>query len=214
MNVKHFVCNPFGENTYIAYDETREAVVIDPGFYDEREFSVFKLFLEREQLSLKKVLNTHLHLDHCIGNGFVKREWNLDACAHEADLFLLQNASAQAQMFGLEISEALPTDIRFLQEGEALKVGNMDFEVLEVPGHSAGGLAFYEKRAGVVFAGDVLFCGSYGRYDLPGGNFTTLKHSIVQKLFKLPENTVVFCGHGQSTSIGNEKIGNDILSFM
>lgn len=213
MNVRHFVCNPFGENTYLAFDETREAVVIDPGFYDEREFLVFKSFLERERLSLKKVLNTHLHLDHCIGNGFVKREWNLDACAHEADLFLLQNAGSQARMFGLEISEELPTSIYPLQEGEALKVGNMDFEVLEVPGHSAGGLAFYEKKAGAIFAGDVLFRGSYGRYDLPGGDFTALKHSIVEKLFKLPENTVVFSGHGLSTTIGNEKIGNDILGF-
>lgn len=211
MNVQVFVCNPFGENTYVVFDETKDAVIIDPGFCNEHELLKAKTFIAKEGLVVKQILNTHLHLDHCMGNGMAKREWGGDAAACEKDLFLLRGASEQARMFGLGFAEILPEPGKFLVEGDVVKIGNMLFDVLEVPGHSAGSLAFYERNDEALFVGDVLFRGSYGRTDLPGGDFDTLKHSIVDKLFKLPDEVTVFCGHGPSTVIGEEKGCNDIL---
>lgn len=205
MNIQVFVCNPFGENTYVVFDETRSAVIIDPGFYDEQELQLAKDFVAEQNLKVCRILNTHLHLDHCIGNGLAVRAWNVPVGVGEPDLPLLQGASMQAAMFGLRLDEELPLPTEFLREGDVVKVGNMEISVLEVPGHSAGSLAFYEKSAGAVFAGDVLFQGSYGRTDLPGGSFGKLMHSIKEKLFALPGNTTVLCGHGPATTIGQER---------
>lgn len=211
MNVQAFVCNAFGENTYIVFDDTGEAVIIDPGFSNAHELKVAEDFVAKEKLSVKRVLNTHLHLDHCMGNGLAKKIWDVDAYAGEKDLFLLQGAVSQARMFGLNFNENLPLPVKFLREGDVVKVGSLNFDVYEVPGHSAGSLAFFERNEKALFAGDVLFLGSYGRTDLPGGDFLTLKKSITEKLFRLPKDTTVFCGHGPCTTIAEESESNDIL---
>jgi len=180
--------------------------VIDPGFYNETEFLKADSFLKQNEITVQRVLNTHLHLDHCIGNGWALRKWNVAAEASEKDLFLIRNATVQAEMFGLELNEALPEPENFLKEDDVISVGNMELRVLEVPGHSPGGLAFYSAAESVVFAGDTLFCGSYGRTDLPGGNTKQLFESIRTKLLSLPDDTIVLSGHGSATTIRNEKL--------
>ena len=204
MNVKTFVCNPFGENTYLVYDESGEALVIDPGFYNDAEFAKADSFVKANGLAPRRILNTHLHLDHCIGNGLAERNWKLEAWASEDDLFLIRNADRQAEMFGLEFAGPLPEPKSFLKDGDCVSLGGLQFHVLGVPGHSPGGLAFYEASARVVFSGDALFQGSRGRTDLPGGDEETLLRSIRTKLLSLPADTVVLCGHGPATRIGDE----------
>lgn len=205
MQIQVFPCNPFQENTYIVYDEiSKDAVVIDAGFYNAEEFHRADEFVQKNSLHILRVLSTHLHLDHCIGNGFALRGWNVSDFASKKDLFLIEQASSQAKMFGLELSETLPSPQGFLSEGDEIVVGNFTLKVIEVPGHSAGGLAFYAEKENVLFAGDTLFRNSYGRTDLPGGNFDTLMQSL-KKLFTLPAETFVLCGHGPATKIGIEK---------
>jgi glyoxylase-like metal-dependent hydrolase (beta-lactamase superfamily II) len=207
MKIQGFICNPFQENAYLVYDEANgDAVMIDPGFYDEAEFLKADRFVKENGLTVRRVLNTHLHLDHCMGNGWVLRKWNLEAEASEKDLFLIQQADYQAQMFGLALNETLPLPKTFLQEGDLISVGNIQLKVIEVPGHSRGGLAFYEERESVLFVGDTLFRGSYGRTDLPGGDTEQLFDSIRKKLLILPGDTLVLSGHGPVTTIGNEKL--------
>ena len=141
-----------------------------------------------------------------MGNGWALRKWNVDAEVSEKDLFLIQHADYQAQMFGLELTDILPEPKLFLKEGDVISVGNTKLLTIEVPGHSPGGLAFYCAEEHLLFAGDVLFRGSYGRTDLPGGNTAELFNSIRQKLLCLPEETVVLCGHGSPTTIRAEKL--------
>lgn len=205
MKVQKFVCNPFRENAYAVFDEaSRAAVLIDPGFYDEEEFLRCRRFLDENALRVERVLNTHLHLDHCIGNAFVKNFLNVDAEAGFADLFLAENAQRQAEMFGLEIAEPVPVPQKFLKEGDEVRVGEVCLRVLEVPGHSPGSLAFYSAD-GAIFSGDVIFQGGdYGRTDLPGGDETALFRSIREKILALPAETRIFCGHGPDSTVKAE----------
>ena len=207
MKIQGFVCNPFQENAYLVYDEANgEALLIDPGFYNEDEFLKADCFVKKNGLTVRRVLNTHLHLDHCMGNGWVLRKWNLEAEASENDLFLIQHADHQAQMFSLALEETLPLPKSFLKEGDLILVGNIQLKVIEVPGHSRGGLAFYEERENILFVGDTLFRGSHGRTDLPGGDTEQLFDSMRQNLLVLPDDTLVLCGHGPATTIGDEKL--------
>lgn len=204
MHIKVFVCNPFQENTYLVWDDEKNAQLIDPGFYDALEFSRAEKWIRENGLIVRRALNTHLHLDHCIGNGFVKETFGVDVEAGTADLFLVQNAERQAQMFGLEIPMRIPSTERFLKDGDIVACGEIRLNVLEVPGHSPGGLAFYDAENALLFAGDTLFRNSYGRTDLPGGDEESLFRSVREKLFRLPENTRVFPGHGPTTTIADE----------
>lgn len=204
MNIQKFVCNPFQENTYFVWDDAGNALLIDPGFYDEAEFSRAARAASERNLQVRAILNTHLHLDHCIGNGFACGHWKMAAQASEKDLFLIRNAARQAAMFGLDLEGPLPDPEKFLKEGDEIVCGKIRLEVFEVPGHSPGSLAFYFRDEGCVFAGDVLFRGSYGRTDLPGGDEATLMRSI-QKLLALPADTAILCGHGPMTTVGQER---------
>ena len=205
MNIQNFICNPFQENTYIVYDDTREALLIDPGFYNETEWNKAKDFIQSNRLLPKRLINTHLHLDHCLGNGFVERDFRISAEVGEKDLFLIQGVEKQAALFGLEIHEKVPQPRNFLKEGDIIEVGKMSFQVLEVPGHSPGSLALYETSESVLFSGDVLFQGGRGRTDLFCGDEATLLKSIREKLLVLDAKTVVCCGHGAATTIAAEK---------
>lgn len=205
VKIQAFVCNPFQENTFIVYDDTREALIIDPGFYSEREVRSAERFVEREGLTVKRILNTHLHFDHCCGNGLAEAAFGVKPEAYELDLYLFDALAEQAKMFGLEIPQIAPTaPAPTIKPDEAVKVGNMTFEVLHVPGHSAGSVAFYEKSEKAVFAGDVLFRCGVGRTDLAGGSDEVLRHTLLEVMFKLPPETRVFCGHGPATTIGYE----------
>lgn len=205
MKIKRYICNPFRENTYLVCDEsTRQAILIDPGFYTEDEFRKMASFVRENNYVISRILNTHLHLDHCIGNGFAQKTFGIEAECGLGDLSLVEHAEEQARMFGLEISCKIPIPRNFLKENDEIHVGNILLKVLEVPGHSPGSLAFYSPE-GFIFSGDVVFAGGdCGRTDLPGGDEKTLMDSICRKLFLLPKETRIFCGHGPDTTIARE----------
>ncbi len=205
MEIKRFVCNPFRENTYLVCDElSKKAVLVDPGFYTESEFLSLASFVRENGYRVSRILNTHMHLDHCIGNGFAQSAFGIEAECGLKDLSLAEHTEEQAQMFGLEIPYRISVPRNFLKENDEIRVGNIHLKVFEVPGHSPGSLAFYSPE-GVVFSGDVVFAGgSYGRTDLPGGDEKTLMDSIPRKLFQLPKETRIFCGHGPDTTVARE----------
>ena len=198
----------FPVNCYILWDETLEAVVIDPGcFYDE-EKQKLKNFIAENNLKLTHVLNTHLHLDHIFGNPFMLKEYGLSPEANKADEFWLEIAPQQSRSYGFNLPEAPVPLGKYICDGVIITFGNTKLEAIHVPGHSPGSIVFYSKNDNVIFSGDVLFQGSIGRADLAGGNFDELREGICSRLFTLPNETVVYPGHGGSTSIGIEKVEN------
>ena len=208
MNIQKFEFNMFPVNCYVLWDETNEAVVIDPGCFYEEEKLKLKQFIESNQLKVKHLLNTHLHLDHTFGNAYMQREFGLKAEAHQADEFLIEEAPNHSRMFGFELPEAIPALGKYINEDDLITFGNTTLRILHVPGHSPGGLVYYSEKDKCIFSGDVLFRGSVGRADLKGGNYDDLIEYISQKLFTLPDDTVVYPGHGPSTTIGFEKTSN------
>ena len=205
MTIKTFTFNPIQENTYLVYDETNEAVVIDAGCVSEIEKRALKNYIEDNNLTLKRVINTHLHFDHQFGNKFLFDTYGILPEAGKADEYLLDDVVAHVRSFGLDIKEEAQTLGGYLTENQVIKFGNTSFVIYQVPGHSPGSVAFYDQKDGIVFAGDVLFRGSIGRTDLPQGDYATLIESITKKLLPLPDSTVVYCGHGPSTTIGFER---------
>lgn len=210
--VKKFPFNPFPVNTYVVYDdETKETAIIDAGCYWAEEKDDLKDFIESNKLNPKYLLLTHLHLDHALCIPYVKKVFNIPFYANKKDEFLLQSASSQAASFGLKL-EYEPIAIDYdLKEGDPLSLGKYKIEALEVPGHSPGSIVYYIPDADIMFAGDVLFRQSIGRTDLPGGNFNQLIDGINKKLMTLPDNTIVYSGHGPETSVGYEKQFNQFL---
>jgi len=211
MTIKTFTFNPIQENTYLVYDETNEAVVIDAGCLSEIEKRALKNYITDNNLTLKRVLNTHLHFDHQFGNKFLYTTYGIKPEACKADEYLLENVIAQTRSFGVEINEEAQTIGDYITDGQDLKFGNTTLKALHVPGHSPGSMAFYAEKEGILFAGDVLFRGSIGRTDLPKGDYATLIGSITGQLLTLPDSTVVYCGHGPSTTIGFERKNNPFL---
>ena len=211
MTIKTFTFNPIQENTYLVYDETNEAVVIDAGCVSEIEKRALKNYIEDNNLTLKRVINTHLHFDHQFGNKFLFDTYGILPEAGKADEYLLDDVVAHVRSFGLDIKEEAQPLGGYLTENQVIKFGNTSFVIYQVPGHSPGSVAFYDQKDGIVFAGDVLFRGSIGRTDLPQGDYATLIESITNKLLTLPDSTVVYSGHGPSTTIGFEKKNNPFL---
>ncbi|MDD5184137.1 MAG: MBL fold metallo-hydrolase [Paludibacter sp.] len=211
MTIKTFTFNPFQENTYIVHDETNEAVIIDAGCLNKDEKSAIINYLEEKKLTLKRVINTHLHLDHQFGNKFIFDTFGIKPEANIEDEYLVESFVTQARSFGLSVSEEGQAIGNYIVENQEIKFGNTIMTTLLVPGHSPGSVAFYSEKEGVVFVGDVLFRGSIGRTDLPRGDFATLILSITKKLFLLPDSTVVYSGHGPTTTIGYEKKNNPYL---
>ncbi|WP_338158734.1 MBL fold metallo-hydrolase [uncultured Phocaeicola sp.] len=208
MKIKRFEFNMFPVNCYVLSDDTKEAVIIDAGCFYPDEQQELKRYITDNNLKVTHLLNTHLHLDHVFGNPFVKREFGLQAEAHKADEFLLNQVSDQCRMFGFEINEPAVPLGRYIEDKELIRFGNTTLEAIHVPGHSPGGLVFYAASAQCMFSGDVLFNGSIGRSDLSGGDFTALRNGIINRLFVLPDETTVYPGHGDATTIGREKISN------
>lgn len=198
----------FPVNCYVLWDETKEAVVIDPGcFYDE-EKQTLKNFILSNGLQVKHLLNTHLHLDHIFGNPFMLQEFGLSASANQADEFWIDEAPKQSRMFGFRLQEAPVPLGHYINDGDRITFGQTTFEAIHVPGHSPGSLVYYCEANHCMFSGDVLFQGSIGRADLEGGNFNELVDRIRNRLFTLPNETVVYPGHGAPTTIGSEKLEN------
>jgi len=209
--IKSFIFNPFRENTYILFDESNECVVIDAGCNDTNEQLLLITFIEEKGLNVKKILNTHCHIDHILGNAFLVEKFNVPSIAHQDDLPLLQRANDMAIAFGFNIQKP-PMPTVWVNHNDIIEFGNTKLKVLHVPGHSPGCIAFYCEKDGFVIVGDVLFKGSIGRTDLPGGDYDTIINSIEQNLFSLPENVVVYSGHGEKTTIGFEKNTNPFFT--
>lgn len=213
IKIAKFTFNPFSENTYVLYDDTKSCVIIDPGCQMPGEKQELKKFIEEHQLAPKRLLNTHCHVDHVFGNHFVSKEYELELEAHRLDLPTLAMVPQACMMYGIRDYELSPEPTKFLEEGDVVKFGNSRLEVIHGPGHAPGHVAFYSPEDGFVINGDILFEGSFGRYDLPGGDLATLKKTITEKMFQLPDETVVYTGHGGETTIGQEKLTNPILSY-
>ena len=192
MKIKEFRCNPFAENTYLLYDETGEAIIIDCGCLFDDEKTIMANFISKNNLTIKHLINTHLHIDHIFGNEWAARTFGVLPQAHQADEFLIEQAVAQARLFGI-YEEVKPQALgNYLNEGDLIRFGNQELQILHVPGHSAGSLCFYSEKEGFVIVGDVLFRGSIGRTDLPGGNYAQLINQINSKLLTLPDETTVY----------------------
>ncbi|WP_448530528.1 MBL fold metallo-hydrolase [Raineya sp.] len=210
IQIVSFVFSPFAENTYVLYDNTQEAVIIDPGCYNNAERKALQDFIAEKNLKIVKLLNTHCHLDHVFGNEFVKQTYNVKAYAHENEDFNLGILEASARMFGIARIESTRTDV-YLKENDVVEFGNSALQVLFTPGHSPGHVVFYNAEQGFCINGDVLFRNSIGRTDLPGGNHQTLINAIRKVMFALPDDTTIFTGHGEPTTIGFEKKHNPFL---
>jgi hydroxyacylglutathione hydrolase len=208
--IRIFVFNAFQENTFILYDDSGEALIIDAGCQTSDEINTLTKFISKQNLKPVELLSTHGHIDHVLGNRFLKDNFKIPYRAHKGDLFMIENAIEQGALFGLEI-EKPPLPDTYLNEEEQIHFGNSTLDVIALPGHSPGGVGFYSREQNFIVVGDVLFSGSIGRTDLPGGDFNQLINSINSKLFVLPENTIVYPGHGPQTTIGKEKRTNPFL---
>ncbi len=213
MIVQSFVFNAIQENTYVVYDESKECVIIDPGCYSKQEQQTLTDFIAKNQLKVTKLLNTHCHIDHVLGNSFVKQTYGVQSFMHASEETVLRAVPLYAPLYGFANYQAAEADV-FIDPAQPLSFGNSTFEVLFVPGHSVGHLAFYSAKDKFCISGDVLFYGSIGRTDLPGGDFDTLKNSIYEVMYQLPNDTTVYSGHGQPTTIGREKKYNSFFKIL
>lgn len=209
ITIKKFVVNPLDENCFVISDSTGECIFIDPGFYYDEELSEISNYITQNKLNPVKIVSTHCHFDHIIGVEFVRREYGIPFLAHADDVFLIERATDN--MFGLKINPLKPVD-SFLEEGEKVSFGNTELEIIHIPGHSPGHVVFYSKDENFIIVGDVLFRGSIGRTDLSGGNYNDLISNIKNKIFSLPDETKVYCGHGHETTVGFEKHTNPFFN--
>ena len=207
LSVQSFEFNPFSENTYVLFDETNEAVVVDAGCYGRAEEKELSDFIESRKLKVKALINTHSHIDHILGSYYVKDRYKVPVLIHRFDETTLRMGMMSAQMYGIQGYTDVTPD-GFLSEVEPFRFGNQSFEVLFIPGHAPGHVGFYHAKGKVLMAGDVLFNRSIGRSDLPGGDHNVLIESIHKKIFTLPDDVVVYPGHGPSTTVGEEKVEN------
>ncbi len=210
MNIKSFTVNGFGVNSFILSDDSCECLIIDPGFYDQHEKDSLIDYINKNKLKPVTVLNTHCHVDHILGNKFVCEQFNLPLSIHREDQFLLDRAVQMGIIFGFDVQPSPPAG-SYLKEGDVVRFGNSELEVIHTPGHSPGSISFYHKKDEFVIVGDVLFSGSIGRTDLPKGNYDTLISSILNKILVLPPETLVFPGHGPSTTVRHEYDTNPFL---
>ena len=212
MNIKIFTFNQFFENTFIISDSTNECIIIDPGCYDKNEKQILQDYILSNNLVPTKLLNTHCHIDHILGNNFVSKTWDLELEIHHKDIDLLKNSKNIADLYGFVDYENSPITNKFLVEGDIIEFGKSKLEVLFTPGHAPGHISLYSKNENFIISGDVLFNNSIGRTDLPGGNYNTLIDTIKSKILCLDDSTVVYCGHGPSTTVGKERINNPFLN--
>jgi hydroxyacylglutathione hydrolase len=213
MLIKKFTFNGFQENTYVLSDTKGNCVIVDPGCYDRYEENELIKYIAENKLKVNAVLNTHAHIDHVLGNQFVLSRFPVPFYLHMDDISTLQTIPNYANLYGFDGYKASPAPTVVLKGGENLKFGEIEFKVLHTPGHAPGHVVFYNEKEKVVVNGDVLFKGSFGRVDLPGGSMKVLKKTIFDIMFALPDDTIVLCGHGYDTTIGHEKKTNYINDF-
>lgn len=210
LTVKAFIFNPFQENTYLIINDKKECWIVDPGMYGADEEKVLFNYISEHQLLPQQIINTHAHIDHVMGIDAVKQKYNIRFGMHALESSVLSNAAGSAMLFGFKLG-ANPTYDFLIDEQQPLLLGDDVIEVRLAPGHSPGSIVFYYEPGKWLIGGDVLFNGSIGRTDLPGGNHEALLHSIQTQLYILPDETVVYSGHGPSTTIGKEKQSNPFV---
>jgi len=213
LKIQCFTFNGFQENSYVISDQNGTGIIIDPGCYSREEENELASYLSDNHIIPIALLNTHAHIDHVLGNSFVKDNYTIPLYLHKDDTGTLDAVRQYASLYGFEGYKTSPAADMELKHEMNLVFGEMKIKVLHTPGHAPGHVIFYFQEDGFVINGDVLFNGSFGRVDLPGGNIDILKQSIFEHLFTLPEATVVYCGHGPSTTIGKEKRDNYIHQF-
>lgn len=210
IQVDFFTFNPFQENTYILSDETKECIIIDPGCYEPSEKEKLASFIENQNLKPVKLINTHCHIDHVLGNSFVAEKYKLQLELNLLEIPLLRAVGSYASQFGI-FCEPSPEPFALIKEGDVIQFGNSLLTIIFTPGHSPGSLCFYNEKEKLLISGDVLFQMSIGRTDLPGGDYDMLIKSIREKLFVLKDDVKVYPGHGSATTIGFEKANNPFL---
>lgn len=210
LSVQCFTFNPYQENTYLLSDETKNCVIIDPGCYTATEQKELSTYIEQQGLTVELLLNTHGHIDHMMGNSYVKNTYQVPFLTHELVIKELDYVPGYAPMFGLSV-EPSPHPDTLLDEGDVVKFGNTELQVFFTPGHSAGHISFLHEESKQLFSGDVLFQGSIGRTDLPGGSYPVLMETIVKKILPLGDDVIVYSGHGPETSIGVERQSNPFI---
>ncbi len=210
MELKVFVFNPIRENTYLLWDNSCECVIVDAGCYNDREFEKLDSFIKENNLKPVKLLNTHCHFDHLLGVERCRTQYGIDWEISENDAFLVETSVLQASMFGFKVSEISPAEA-YLKDGDEICFGESKLKVISVPGHSPGGICFYNEESKILLTGDSLFYRSIGRTDLPGGNYQELISGLKNKILILPDDVDVFPGHESSTTIGDEKALNPFL---
>ncbi len=212
MQIKTFYFNDLRECTYVLWDETGECVIVDPGCYTDSEKSRLEKFIGENSLKPVKLLNTHGHFDHIMGNAFVAGRWNIKTYIHPEDKPHLERAVQYSNMFGYNVEQPSLETVD-LSEGDEIKFGNSALKVLETPGHTRGGVSFYSDNDKFIITGDALFAGSIGRTDLPGGDYDQLMESLLKKIIQVGDDFTVYPGHGPVTTIANEKSSNPFLRY-
>ncbi|MEI2696665.1 MAG: MBL fold metallo-hydrolase [Saprospiraceae bacterium] len=211
MHIKSFCFNPFSENTYILYNDALDGIVIDPGCSNTSERLELKRFISDTRITLKRLLLTHAHIDHILGLSFVAEQYGLLAELHSGELPVLESAEIVAKMYGVPYEKTQHSSV-YLVDNQIITLGDANLTCILTPGHSPASLCFYNKEKNYVIGGDVLFEGSIGRTDLPGGNYETLITSIKTRLYPLGNEVMVYPGHGGATTIGQEKLTNPFLN--
>ena len=201
---------PFAENTYVIADDDLNAIIIDPGMYHPEENAQFFEFINSHQLNPCRLLLTHAHLDHVFGVNWINKTYGLTPEIHFDDQIVYESAVVVAKQYGLNMNQLVPSNISLIHN-QVFKFGGSEFRIIHTPGHSPGSVCFRNDNEGYVISGDVLFQGSIGRTDLPGGDFNVLIRSINEHIINLAEDTIVYSGHGPVTTVGQEKISNPFL---
>ena len=211
INVQVFTCNMLQENCFIISDETKECAIIDCGaFYQEERDMIFN-YIKKNQLKPKHLLATHGHLDHNFGNSCIQKEFGLTPKVHHKDKFLMESIKQQAQLLlGLDLTEEQPKDIDYLTKDDIIEFGNQRFTIIETPGHTPGSVFFYNEKEHIAFSGDTIFKRSIGRTDLEGGSMFQMIQTL-RFVSQLPDKTILYPGHGESTTIGDELNSNPYI---
>ncbi|MDR3286669.1 MAG: MBL fold metallo-hydrolase [Prevotellaceae bacterium] len=212
IKILEFQFNPIEVNTYIVYDETAECVIIDAGCCNESENKTLQKAITVNNLKPIKLISTHGHFDHIMGNSFVCETYKISTYINKNDLGDVERASSYGSYFDVNVVQP-PAPQNFVNDGDEIKFGNSTLKIIFTPGHTRGGICLYSEPDKLLFSGDTLFAGSIGRTDLPGGDYDVLMNSI-KKLMLLPDDTNVFCGHGPKTTIGCEKSTNPFITEM
>lgn len=213
LNIKKLVFNPLCVNTYVLYDDAGNAAILDPGMTVGEEYDQLTAFIEESGLKVCCIANTHPHIDHVLGNAWCRSTFNAPLLMHEAGLPVYAKAYAYGVAFGFPSSpEQFPKPDGFFTEGELLTFGEQSLQIIYTPGHCAGSVCFYDPEAKALFSGDLLFAGSVGRSDLPTGDANEVTRSLKEKIMLLPDDTVVYPGHGPATTIGKERVRNPFIS--